>query len=181
MCLPSRTVVQSPKRQGILSVKSLVVSLGIPWPFHYDQLKTECEGAESAFYPLVLRSLLITESALFSPSTTSSLSEIHAALAVALSQKGRDPGLGRPGLKNLLQSPSFLKILQFNINGMSTSATRLKLDQVLDLADVHGAQIIALQESDLKDSTSLKILGYNIYRSDRKDKRGGGLAFLIRN
>ncbi|GFY70032.1 protein PTHB1 [Trichonephila inaurata madagascariensis] len=70
---------------------------------------------------------------------------------------------------------------EFNFNGISISATRLKLDHVLDLADVRGAQIIALQESNQKDSISLKIQGYNTYRSDKKDKRGGGLAFLIRD
>ncbi|GFS63216.1 hypothetical protein TNIN_188521 [Trichonephila inaurata madagascariensis] len=111
---------------------------------------------------------------------TSALSTIHAASAITQSQMGHNPSLGRgPGLINLLQSPSSLKILQFNINGILTIATRLKLDQVLDLADVYGAQITALQESKLKDSISLKIQGYTIYRSDRKDKYGGGLAFLI--
>ncbi|GFY52219.1 hypothetical protein TNIN_320921 [Trichonephila inaurata madagascariensis] len=67
------------------------------------------------------------------------------------------------------------------MNRISISATRLKLDQILDLADIHGAQIIALQESNLKDSTYFKNQGYNISRSDRKDKHGGRLAFLIRD
>ncbi|GFS48745.1 hypothetical protein TNIN_487141 [Trichonephila inaurata madagascariensis] len=37
-------------------------------------------------------------------------------------------------------------------NGIPTCASRVKLGQVLDLADVHGAQMIALKESKLKDS-----------------------------
>ncbi|GFY60539.1 hypothetical protein TNIN_207681 [Trichonephila inaurata madagascariensis] len=40
-------------------------------PFHYAHLRTAGEGVESAFNLLVLRSLLVLEAALFSPSMTS--------------------------------------------------------------------------------------------------------------
>ncbi|CAL1300065.1 unnamed protein product [Larinioides sclopetarius] len=46
----------------------------------------------------------------------------------------------------------------FNINGISTSATRIKLDQILELALTEGVQIIALQETKLKLRISLKSL-----------------------
>lgn len=52
---------------------------------------------------------------------------------------------------------------------------------MLDLAQVEGVQIIALQETKLKTNTSLKIKGYNIYRVDRQNRSGGGLAFLIKD
>ncbi|GFX76836.1 hypothetical protein TNCV_1952771 [Trichonephila clavipes] len=78
-------------------------------------------------------------------------------------------------------SKNSLKIIQFNINGISTSALRVKLDQVLELALTEGAQIIALQETNLKTLTSLKIKGYNIFRLDRQNRSGRGLAFLIKN
>lgn len=100
----------------------------------------------------------------------------------AQSKKARVPGLGRgPGSKSNRRSPKALKLLQFNINGISTSATRIKLDQVLDLAIMEGVQVIALQETKLKTNTSLKIKGFNIFRVDRQSGSGGGLAFLIRD
>ncbi|GFU81100.1 uncharacterized protein TNCV_1117521 [Trichonephila clavipes] len=57
----------------------------------------------------------------------------------------------------------------------------IKVDQVLELALTEGAQIIALQETKLKTFISLKIMGYNIFRLDRQNRFGGGLAFLIKN
>ncbi|GFV98638.1 putative RNA-directed DNA polymerase from transposon BS [Trichonephila clavipes] len=82
----------------------------------------------------------------------------NAASVVTQSKKDRVPGLGRgPDSINNLRFPNSLKIIQFNINGISTSATRIKLDQVLELALTEGAQIIALQETKLKTFTSLKI------------------------
>ncbi|GFX92402.1 hypothetical protein TNCV_1706781 [Trichonephila clavipes] len=75
-------------------------------------------------------------------------------------------------LDNVVQS-------MFNINGISTSASRLKLDQVLDLADVHRAQIIALPESNLKDFTPP--LRSRDLTFIEKANHGGGLAFLIQD
>ncbi|GFV65982.1 hypothetical protein TNCV_1303731 [Trichonephila clavipes] len=73
-------------------------------------------------------------------------------------KKDHVPGLGRgPGSINNLRSPNSLKIIQFNINGISSSATRIKLDQVLELALTEGAQIVVLQETKRKTFTSLKI------------------------
>lgn len=46
---------------------------------------------------------------------------------------------------------------------------------------MHGVQIIVLQEIKLKCDTYLKIKGYDIYRTDRENKRGGGLMFLTRD
>ncbi|GFS66404.1 hypothetical protein TNIN_352981 [Trichonephila inaurata madagascariensis] len=57
----------------------------------------------------------------------------------------------------------------------------IKFDQVLELALIEGAQIIALQENKLKTKTSLKNKGYNIFRLDRQNRNGGGLAFLIKD
>ncbi|GFW29767.1 uncharacterized protein TNCV_3936341 [Trichonephila clavipes] len=95
---------------------------------------------------------------------------VNAASVVAQSKKDHVPGLGRgPGLINNLRSPNSLKIIQFNINGISTSATRIKLDQVLELALTEGAQIIPLQETQLKTITSLKIKGYNIFSYNTKE------------
>ncbi|GFS69875.1 hypothetical protein TNCV_3101791 [Trichonephila clavipes] len=106
----------------------------------------------------------------------------NASSVVVQSNKDRVPGLGRgPGSISNLRSPNSLTIKQFNINGISTSATQIKLDQVLELGLTEGAQIIALQETKLKTFTFLKIKGYNIFRLDRQNRSGGGLAFLIKN
>ncbi|GBM82760.1 hypothetical protein AVEN_272317-1 [Araneus ventricosus] len=112
----------------------------------------------------------------FSPDAASSVAQIN---------QGRVPGLGRgPGSKNILQSPRVdktLKILQCNINGISSQASRIKLDQLLDLAERLSAQIAALQETKLRKTTPLKARGYSVFRTDRGDANGGGLALLIRD
>ncbi|GFU36246.1 uncharacterized protein TNCV_558921 [Trichonephila clavipes] len=71
----------------------------------------------------------------FSPSMNSTPSIANVASVVPQSKKDRVPGLGRgPDSINNLRSPNSLKIIQFNVNGISTSATMIKLDQVLELA-----------------------------------------------
>ncbi|GFY22002.1 hypothetical protein TNCV_3296461 [Trichonephila clavipes] len=68
-----------------------------------------------------------------------------------------------------------------NINRISTYASRIKLDAILDIAESLEVQIIALQETKLKEGVKLKIRGYNIIRSERQEGGGGGLAFLVRD
>ncbi|GFV27153.1 hypothetical protein TNCV_4036511, partial [Trichonephila clavipes] len=90
----------------------------------------------------------------FSPFMNSTPSITNAVSVVAQSKKDHVPGLGRgPGSINNLRSPNSLKIIQFSINGIATSATRIKLDQVLELALTEAAQIFALQETKLKTFT----------------------------
>ncbi|GFU48171.1 hypothetical protein TNCV_4229971 [Trichonephila clavipes] len=62
---------------------------------------------------------------------------------------------------------------------MSTYAMKVKLDQLL--ADTHNAQIIAIQEIKLKEQMKLNIKEFHINRLDRPNRRGGGLALLIRD
>ncbi|GBM54934.1 hypothetical protein AVEN_77837-1 [Araneus ventricosus] len=113
------------------------------------------------------------------------VTNLDAASSVAQINQGRVPGLGRgPGSKNILQSPRVdktLKILQCNINGISSQASRVKLDQLLDLAERLSTQIVALQETKLRKTTPLKVRGYSVFRPDRGDSNGGGLALLIRD
>ncbi|GFX31138.1 hypothetical protein TNCV_2026411 [Trichonephila clavipes] len=109
----------------------------------------------------------------------------HAASLVTQNNQGCAEGLGRgPSSKNLQRSPAkyrSLKIIHCNINGISTYASRIKLDAILDIAESLEVQIIALQETKLKEHAKLKIKGYNIIRSDRQEGGGGGLAFLVRD
>ncbi|GFY27229.1 probable RNA-directed DNA polymerase from transposon BS [Trichonephila clavipes] len=99
--------------------------------------------------------------------------------------QGRACDLGR-GLqvKSKIRSPHSthtLKILQCNINGLTSPATRIKLDQLLEIALKQDVKVIAVQETKLKESTSLKVKGFNIFRVYRKSKSGGGLAFFVRD
>ncbi|GFW89384.1 hypothetical protein TNCV_3966741 [Trichonephila clavipes] len=86
----------------------------------------------------------------------------------------------------MLQSPlskrssKYPRLLQCNINGLSTVATRIKLDQILEIADRLHVEIIALQETKLSEQRLLNAKGYNIVRRDRASD-GGGPMFLIRD
>ncbi|GFW73091.1 probable RNA-directed DNA polymerase from transposon X-element [Trichonephila clavipes] len=60
-------------------------------------------------------------------------------------------------------------------------ATRIKLDQLLEIALKQDVKVISVQETKLKESTALKVKGFNIFRVDRKSKSGGGLAFFVRD
>ncbi|GFW79497.1 putative RNA-directed DNA polymerase from transposon BS [Trichonephila clavipes] len=63
---------------------------------------------------------------------------------------------------------------------MDTVATRIKLDQILEIANRLRVEIIALQETKLCEQRLLNAKGYNILLRDRASG-GGGLMFLIRD
>ncbi|GFW37309.1 hypothetical protein TNCV_4498001 [Trichonephila clavipes] len=65
------------------------------------------------------------------------------AAGVRLRHTGSLPGVMSP--KHL----SSLKLLQININGITPTTTRFKLDQVLELVENYDVKIIVLQESKL--------------------------------
>ncbi|UYV63814.1 hypothetical protein LAZ67_2005741 [Cordylochernes scorpioides] len=73
-----------------------------------------------------------------------------------------------------------LSILQCNINGLCSTATKIKLEEIMEKAEKQRIQIIALQETKLNEKYNLKYKNYNILRKDR-NKEEGGLAFLIKN
>ncbi|GFX57688.1 hypothetical protein TNCV_4015531 [Trichonephila clavipes] len=110
----------------------------------------------------------------------------HTALTVTQVNKGRVLSLGR-GLraKSKLQSPlskiNSLRILQANMNGLSSYAMKVKLDHLLELADIHNAQIIAIQETKLQEQMKLNIKEFHINRLESPNRRGDGLALLIRD
>ncbi|GFU27340.1 hypothetical protein TNCV_4518951 [Trichonephila clavipes] len=62
-------------------------------------------------------------------------------------------------------SSKYLRLLQCNINGLNTVATRIKLDQILEIAYRQHVEIIALQETKLCEQRLLNAKGYNILRS----------------
>ncbi|UYV69240.1 hypothetical protein LAZ67_6002944 [Cordylochernes scorpioides] len=96
--------------------------------------------------------------------------DLHAASPVAQNKQGRGQDL----------ASKQLRILQCNINGLCSTATKIKLEEIMEIAEKQKIQIIALQETKLNEKYNLKYKNYNILRKDR-NKEGGGLAFLIKN
>ncbi|GFV24140.1 uncharacterized protein TNCV_763191 [Trichonephila clavipes] len=69
-----------------------------------------------------------------------------------------------------------LNILQLNIN-----ATQKKIEELTEILNVNKVHIACLQETKLKPNLKLKIKGFTTLRKDRKDRSGGGLAFLVKS
>ncbi|UYV75577.1 hypothetical protein LAZ67_13000655 [Cordylochernes scorpioides] len=102
--------------------------------------------------------------------------DLHAALPVAQNKQGRVQDLGRGFCPISIipspQTPNFaaskqLSILQCNINGMCSTATKIKLEEIMELAGKKKIQIIALQETKLNEKYKLKYKNYNILRKYR--------------
>ncbi|UYV82625.1 hypothetical protein LAZ67_22000235, partial [Cordylochernes scorpioides] len=92
----------------------------------------------------------------------------------------RKTGAGAAGATLRTTTSKQLRILQCNINGLCSTATKIKLEEIMEIAEKQKIQIIALQETKLNEKCNLKYKNYNILRKDR-NKEGGGLAFLIKN
>jgi ribonuclease HI len=74
---------------------------------------------------------------------------------------------------------SVFKLVQININGVSTAASRHKLDQIFKLHP--DVDLVAIQESKLKPHILFDVENYIVIRKDRESEDGGGgLLFLIR-
>ncbi|UYV79464.1 hypothetical protein LAZ67_17002713 [Cordylochernes scorpioides] len=132
---------------------------------------------------------MINESCTPIPHSMRSDVDLHAASPVAQNKQGRGQDLGRGFCPiSIIQSPQTsnfaaskqLRILQCNINGLCSTATKIKLEEIMEIAEKQKIQIIALQETKLNEKYNLKYKNYNILRKDR-NKEGGGLAFLIKN
>ncbi|UYV62653.1 hypothetical protein LAZ67_2001432, partial [Cordylochernes scorpioides] len=132
---------------------------------------------------------MINESCTPTPHSMRSEVDLHAASPVAQNKQGRVQDLGRGFCPiSIIQSPQTsnfaaskqLRILQCNINGLCSTATKIKLEEIMEIAEKQKIQIIALQETKLNEKYNLKYKNYNILRKDR-NKEGGGLAFLIKN
>ncbi|GIX86096.1 hypothetical protein CDAR_613371 [Caerostris darwini] len=110
-----------------------------------------------------------------------SSSSVHTASPIAQDSQGLGRGLGRaPRSTSILRSSILHKgslgILQCNINGLTTPAMRKKLNQLIEIADTHGVQIIAPQETKLREHTNLKLKKFSIYRADRPNRGWWGLG-----
>ncbi|UYV77281.1 hypothetical protein LAZ67_15000333, partial [Cordylochernes scorpioides] len=111
-------------------------------------------------------------------SQTERLEECRAAIEsmqALLFKNFEDPANGTTEREQHL-----LALLKCNINGLCSTATKIKLEEIMEIAEKQKIQIIALQETKLNEKYNLKYKNYNILRKDR-NKEGGGLAFLIKN
>lgn len=96
--------------------------------------------------------------------------DFHPTSFVGPVNQGRVPHLGRcsrPSPYTNTYSSKNVRIIQCNINGLSTIATRLKLDRVLEMADKHQVDVTALRETKLGEKGQLRVKGYHIVRKDR--------------
>ena len=66
---------------------------------------------------------------------------------------------------------------------MQSVKNRNRLIQVRELVVKEKPDILALSETWLNSTTNteVNIQGYNIYRPDRKHKKGGGICIYVRN
>ncbi|GFX40411.1 hypothetical protein TNCV_4320441 [Trichonephila clavipes] len=68
------------------------------------------------------------------------------------------------------------KYSKLNING-----TQRKIEELTEILNVNKIYIACLQETKLNPNLKLKIKGFTTLRKDRKDRAGGGLAFLVKS
>ena len=67
--------------------------------------------------------------------------------------------------------PDSLRVLQWNAGGLRTRSTEL-----LHFLSSHPVDLICIQESNLNSSSSFRILGFSVLRSDRTHSRSGILS-----
>ena len=72
------------------------------------------------------------------------------------------------------------KLLIMHLNIRSTKADTKQI-QLRNLIIKHNPDIISLNETFLKPNKSLTVDGYNIIRSDRQLRKGGGAALCIKS
>ncbi|UYV65720.1 hypothetical protein LAZ67_3005233 [Cordylochernes scorpioides] len=107
---------------------------------------------------------MINESCTPIPHSMRSDVDLHAASPVAQNKQGRGQDLGRGFCPiSIIQSPQTsnfaaskqLRILQCNINGLCSTATKIKLEEIMEIAEKQKIQIIALQETKLNEKYNL--------------------------
>ena len=73
-----------------------------------------------------------------------------------------------------------IKLVHLNARSLKN---REHLAQIKELVNDENVDVLAISESRLKSSTTnaeVEILGYKIYRLDRKRKKGGGVCIYVR-
>lgn len=77
-----------------------------------------------------------------------------------------------------LNKLSKLNIIQLNCHSVISISRK---NQIKLFIQTHNPDILLLSETHLKPHHNLIITGYDIYRTDRIDKAGGGTAVLIKS
>lgn len=70
-----------------------------------------------------------------------------------------------------------IKILHWNANGITTYSHLLQFEHLLERENIH---IASLNETHLNENHKTYFKNYLIYRNDRQDSRGGGVAIVVR-
>ncbi len=73
---------------------------------------------------------------------------------------------------------SSLIISHININSIKSKPKQLELNEYLHSKKI---DIMCLNETNLKNTHSLDLKGFNIFRKDQLLKRKGGIAIITRN
>lgn len=76
----------------------------------------------------------------------------------------------------MMTDPKDLIIAHINIRGI-----RNKLPLLEDLLFKNKIDILCVNETLLKENMKFKVPGYNVFRKDKKTKRGGGVLILTKN
>lgn len=75
-----------------------------------------------------------------------------------------------------------IKIMHWNAEGVNSKrdgySKKLELENILEQEQVN---VCCIQETHLSSDIAFKIRGYQCYRSDRKDRRKGGILTLVKN
>lgn len=73
------------------------------------------------------------------------------------------------------QKPHSLVLATWNAQSL-----RYQKEELADFLEEHHVDIIAIQETQLKPGIRFTMPNYTVYRRDREDRRGGGLAILVK-
>ena len=71
---------------------------------------------------------------------------------------------------------SVINILHWNAEGVSNKKKELQ-----EFLHENNVKISCIQETHLQDGKSFKIRGYQVFRSNRKERKNGGVITLVRN
>ena len=80
------------------------------------------------------------------------------------------------GRKPTRKEESALKVMHWNAEGVDNK--KVELEHFLDKNNIN---VCCIQETHLKEGKDFKIRGYQVFRSDRQERRKGGILTLVRN
>ncbi|CAG2185854.1 unnamed protein product [Mytilus edulis] len=83
---------------------------------------------------------------------------------------------GRKNTKPKLKEQPVINIMHWNAEGASN-----KRDELQHFLHENNINICCIQETHLQEGKPFKVRGYQVFRSDRKERKKGGVMTLVRN